>query len=381
MFDFDKITDRRGTDSTKWMPEIMYPMWIADMDFQTAPCITDYIKKRTEHGIFGYSEISDEWYEAYIGHWQRRHNFTFTGEDMIYSTGVISTLSAAVRKLTTPGEKVVVITPVYNIFFNCIRNNGRFPVEVPLKLVNNAYEIDFDLLGRHLADLQVSLLLFCNPQNPSGKLYTADEMAKIGELCAKYNVKVVSDEVHCDLCDPGAHYIPFASVNDTNRRISVTCLAPTKAYNIAGLPTSAAVVFDPVLRHKIWREINTSECGEPHAFACGITAAAFSEAGEQWLDELCAYIAENRRYTEGFFKEHLPKMKIMPSKATYLLWIDCREYGMSSGQLYLEIMRKTGVFLNSGEIYGQCGEGFLRMNIALPRPALEDYLDRLNAFE
>ncbi|MBQ5329914.1 MAG: pyridoxal phosphate-dependent aminotransferase [Oscillospiraceae bacterium] len=377
---FDSITDRRVTSSIKWEKENILPMWIADMDFRTAPCIIEYMKQRAEQGIFGYDDVTDGWYRAYTEHWKVRHGYEFSREEMIYSTGVIPTISAAVRKLSTPGEKVALLTPVYNIFFNCIRNNGRFPAEVPLICEDGAYAVDLELLEKTLSDPQVSLLLLCNPHNPGGKLYTAEELERIGGICKRNGVIVISDEIHCDITEPGESYVPFASVNETNSGICVTCISPTKAFNIAGINTSAAVVRDPVLRHRVWRELNTSECGEPGSFACGVTERAFSPEGLEWLDAMRTYVSDNRRLSVSFIEEQLPRLRVMPSLSTYLLWIDCKGTGMDGKRFAASLEEKTGLRLSSGDIYGSGGESFVRMNIACPRKLLDDGLERLSAY-
>ena len=253
-FDFDKVIDRRGTGSLKWdVPENELPMWVADMDFQTAPCIREALSARVEHGIFGYSIIPDEWADAYVNWWGSRHGFAIDRDWLVFCSGVIPAISTAVRKLTTPAENVVVQTPVYNIFFNSIYNNGRNILESPLKYDGEGYAMDFENLEAKLADPQTSLMILCNPQNPAGKIWDKETLAHVGELCAKYGVTVISDEIHCDLTDPGKEYVPFVTASDTCRDISVTCIAPTKTFNIAGIQTAAIVVPDKFLRHKMWR--------------------------------------------------------------------------------------------------------------------------------
>ena len=280
-YDFDTPVDRTGTHSLKWEEcKGVLPMWVADMDLKTAPEITDAIKKRADNGIFGYSIIPDEWYGAYISHWESRHGYRLKKEGLVYSAGVVPTISSAVRKLTTPGENVVLMTPVYNIFYNSVQNNGRNVLESQLVYDKGVYHIDFNDLERKLKDKQTSMLLLCNPQNPGGIIWSRDELAMIGELAYDNGVIVISDEVHCDLTYPGKGYVPFASVSDKCRQGSITAIAPTKAFNIAGLQTSAAYSENPVLRHRIWRALNTDELGEPNAFAIDATIAAFEKGIE-----------------------------------------------------------------------------------------------------
>ncbi|MBQ5735023.1 MAG: pyridoxal phosphate-dependent aminotransferase, partial [Lachnospiraceae bacterium] len=322
-YDFDKIIDRHNTGSLKW--DVAYnelPMWVADMDFETAPEIIDALKKRVEHGVFGYSILPKEWEDAYITWWRDRHNFEIEPEWLTFCTGVVPAISSIVRKITTPAEKVIIQTPVYNIFFNSILNNGRNVIESELVYNGKDYHIDFEDLEEKLADPQTSLMILCNPHNPVGKIWDKDTLSKIGELCYKHNVVVLSDEIHCDITDLDSNYVPFASVSDICKNNSITCIAPTKAFNIAGLQTAAVVIPNKNLHHKVWRGLNTDEVAEPNAFAVAATVAAFNEGGE-WLNELKRYITDNKAYVREFIERELPMLNLTPSKATYLLWLDC----------------------------------------------------------
>ena len=244
-YDFDKIIDRTGTGSLKWKNgKSMLPMWVADMDFETCPTVKEALRKRAAHGIFGYTDLDDNWYQAYMSWWKNRHGFTIEKDWLVFVTGVIPAISSAVRKLTTPGENVVIQTPVYPVFFNCIRNNGRNVLENLLSYdrENASFSIDWEDLEKKLSDPQTSLMILCNPQNPSGNIWDKETLSRIGKLCYENHVTVISDEIHCDLVAPGCSYIPFASVSDINKKISVTCVAPTKAFNIAGIQTAAVIV-------------------------------------------------------------------------------------------------------------------------------------------
>ncbi len=376
-FDFDKVIDRRGTGSLKWdVPENELPMWVADMDFQTAPCIREALAARVEHGIFGYSIIPDEWADAYVNWWGSRHGFAIDREWLVFCTGVIPAISTAVRKLTTPAENVVVQTPVYNIFFNSIYNNGRNILVSPLKYDGEGYTMDFDDLEAKLADPQTSLMILCNPQNPAGKIWDKETLAHVGELCAKYGVTVISDEIHCDLTDPGKEYVPFATASDTCRDISVTCIAPTKTFNIAGIQTAAIVVPNKFLRHKMWRGLNTDEVAEPNVFAVDAAIAAFTNGGE-WLDSLRQYLYENKQYVRKFVSENIPDMKVVYSEATYLLWLDCSKITDNAKQLSAFIRKNTGLYMSPGLSYGKNGKAFIRLNIACPRSTVEEGMKRL----
>ena len=376
-YDFDTPTERRNTNSLKWdVAEGELPMWVADMDFQTAPEIREAIMKRAEHGIFGYSVIPDAWYEAYIQWWKMRHGYTMERDWLIFCTGVVPAISSIVRKLTTPAEKVLIQTPVYNIFFNSILNNGRQVLESPLRYDGKEYRIDFADLEEKLSDPQTALMILCNPHNPTGKLWDRQTLEKIGALCSRHHVTVVSDEIHCDLTDPGESYVPFASVSETCRQISITCMAPTKAFNLAGLQTAAVSVPDEVLRHKVWRALNTDEAAEPNAFAVEAAVAAFTR-GADWLDALRDYLYENKKLAEAYIEKEIPDVRAVASQATYLLWLDCSGLIGCGREAAGFLRRETGLYLSEGSQYGGNGADFLRMNIACPRAVLKDGLERL----
>lgn len=376
-FHFDRPVDRRNTGSLKWdVQEGELPMWVADMDFQTAPAVREAIRARAEHGVFGYSIVPKEWYQAYISWWEDRHGFTMERDWLIFCTGVVPAISSMVRKLTTPAEKVLLMTPVYNIFFNSILNNGRQALECGLPYDGTEYRVDFEDLERKLADPQTTMMLLCNPHNPIGKIWDRETLARIGALCRKHHVVVISDEIHCDLTAPGRDYVPFASVSEDCRDNSVTCIAPTKAFNIAGLQTAAVCVPNPVLRHKVWRGLNTDEVAEPNAFAVDAAIAAFTRGGE-WLDALRVYLEENKTLVKEFVKRELPRLHVVPSEATYLLWVKLGS-GESSAEDVAEFIRgKTGLYLSAGNPFGGDGGSFLRLNAACPRTVLEDGLSRL----
>ena len=375
---FDEIVSRRRTGSLKWdVGENELPMWVADMDFPTAPCVRRAIEKRAAHGIFGYSIIPDEWADAYRNWWGKHHGLEIGREELIFTTGVIPALSTAVRKFTTPAEKIVIQTPVYNIFFNSIINNGRRVLENPLAYRDGAYEMDFGDLEEKLADPLTTMMILCNPQNPAGKIWSREELARVGEMCQRHHVLVFSDEIHCDLTAPGIGYIPFASVNETCRMNSITAVAPTKAFNIAGINSAAVIVPEEGLRQRMDRALNTDEVAEPNAFAMDATIAAFSDEGWAWLEALREYIAENKRTVYAFLEKELPEVYALPQNATYLMWLDVSRYTDHSSQLQKAIREKTGLYLSAGEVYGGNGNRFLRLNTACPRSVLEDGLQRL----
>lgn len=376
-YNFDLPVQRRGTNSLKWdVQERELPMWVADMDFQTAPEIRMALQKKVEHGVFGYSIISEQWYEAYINWWKEKHHFQMEKEWLIFCTGVVPAISSAVRRFTAIGENILIQTPVYPIFFNSIINNGRHVLENPLKYNGKEYSIDFQDLERKLADPQTTMMILCNPHNPIGKVWDKETLERIGELCYKYHVIVIADEIHCDLTYPGYEYIPFSSVSEICRRMSVTCIAPTKTFNLAGIQTAAVVISDEVLRNKMIRALNTDEVAEPNTFAADAAIAAF-QYGETWLNKLKNYIFENKQAVNCFLKKDIPQIKVIDAQATYLLWLDCRKLPGSSSELSRFLREKTGLYLSDGEQYGEAGKGFLRMNIACPKKYLLDGLGRL----
>ena len=378
MYDFDKITDRSCTLSYKWdVKSDELPMWVADMDFEVADPIKRAITDRAEHGIFGYTMIPDEFFKAVSDYWGRRHGYRIPTEHMVYSNGVVAAISSIVRKLTTPAENVLIQAPVYNIFYNSIINNGRNVLSSDLVYDGSDYSIDFEDLERKLALPQTSLMILCNPHNPVGRIWRKDELAKIGELCHKYGVTVLSDEIHCDITIPGiSGYVPFASVNDVCRDISVTAVAASKTFNIAGLQSACLFAADPVLRHKVWRGVNTDEVGEPNAFSMTANIAAFTEC-DTWVDEMLEYVFENKRIACDFINNNIEGMKATLSEATYLLWIDISEIAEDSVDFCEKLRETTGLYLSDGAEYGECGRSFVRMNLATQRERVLDGLDRL----
>lgn len=344
--------------------------------FETVPEVQEALVQRVAHGVYGYSVIPDEWADSYVNWWEKRHHFRMDPKKLIFTTGVIPALSSAVRKLTTPAENVLIQTPVYNNFFNSIRNNGRNVVENELLYDGKEYRVDWEKLEQQLADPQTTLMILCNPQNPAGNIWDYETLARIGALCKQYDVIVVSDEIHCDLTKPGTEYIPFASVDDTCRDISVTCIAPTKTFNLAGLQTAAVYAENSILHHRMWRQLNTDEVAEPNAFAIQAAIAAF-QYGEEWLDELREYVEKNKQYVTEFLQEKIPLIHPVAGDATYLMWLDCRKI-TESGRQFVKFIRKTsGLYVSGGNQYGRGGEGFLRVNVATSKLVVEDGMQRL----
>lgn len=378
-WDFDKITERRDTNSLKWdVADHELPMWVADMDFETAPAIVEAIQRKAAAGIFGYTIVPDAYYEAIQGWWASRHGFRMEKDWILFSTGVVPAISSIVRKMTTAGENVLVQSPVYNVFYNSIINNGRKILSSDLEYRDVQYAIDFTDLERKLSDPQTTLLLLCNPHNPIGMIWDKETLARIGELCHKHHVLVVSDEIHCDLTHPGVNYTPFASVSDACAQNSITCIAPTKAFNLAGLQAASVVIPNPVIRHRVNRGLNTDEVAEPNAFVVEATIAAFTEGGP-WLDALRHYMYMNKELARGYIEREIPQLKVVPSKATYLLWIDCRAVETHTKFLCNTLRRETGLYLSAGEAYGNNGNQFIRMNVACPKARVEQAIAMLKA--
>ncbi len=377
MFNFNEIIERKNTNSLKWdVKENELPMWVADMDFKTAPVVINAIKEKAESGIFGYSIVSEEWKQSIKNWWKDRHNFEINKDWIIFSTGVLPTISCAVKRLTNTGDQVIVQTPVYDMFFNSIVNHGRWAVENELKYDGKSYSIDFKDLEEKLANPITTMMLLCNPQNPSGNIWSKKDLEKIGDLCEKYHVTVISDEIHCDLTEPGLEYIPFASVSEKCAKISLTCISATKAFNIAGLQTSAVVIPSEELFQKMERGLNSDEIAEPNAFAIDAVVAAFNHGGE-WLDTLRVYLHESKKMVYRFLEKEIPKIKCIKSQSTYLLWIDCKELTSNTTSFCKFLRKETGLFLSEGEKYRGNGEGFIRLNIACPHSILSEGLRRL----
>ena len=376
-YNFDELTNRTNESSIKWkVKEGELPMWVADMDFKSPPEVVDAFKERIEKGTYGYTYIDDEWYDSYIHHFKTRFNFEIKKEWLVFSTGVIATISSAVRRLSEVANNVVVLTPIYNTFFNSIVNNGRHPLTSDMIYKDGKYEVDFDDLEKKLALEETSLMIFCNPHNPIGKVWTKEEMERIGALCNKYNVTVISDEIHCDLLKPGAKHIPFASVNKTNSMISITTIAPTKTFNLAGIQTSAVFSENPKLKHLVERGLNTDEVAEPNVLALVAPKACYFK-GDEWLDELNEYIDKNRQYVRNFLKENIPSVKLVEGDALYLLWLDFSNITSNTTELRDFIRKETGLFLSDGEEYRGNGLSFLRMNIATQFERVKDGMNRL----
>lgn len=380
---FDEIIPRRGTNSYKWdsaaNPDVL-PMWVADMDFRTAPAVMKALKRRVEHGIFGYVRVPDAYYDATISWFGRRHDWRIEKEWIIYTSGVVPALSAIIKALTGPGDKVLVQTPVYNCFFSSIRNNGCEIISNPLIYENETYRIDFDDLEKKAADTNVRLLLLCNPHNPAGRVWSREELVRIGEICLRNHVTVVADEIHCELFFPGYTYTPFASISQEFLMNSVTCISPSKAFNLAGVQIANIVSADAEVRKKIDKAININEVCDVNPFGVEALIAAYNE-GEEWLEELKRYLFDNYNYLRRFFAKHLPEFPVTKLEGTYLVWVDCSALKRTSENIVTSLLEQEKLWLNAGDMYGDTGEGFVRINIACPRQILIEGLERFRQWK
>ncbi len=381
-FNFDEVISRRNTNCIKWDnsadPE-MLPMWVADMDFRTAPAIVEALQKRVSHGIFGYTCVPDEYYEAAIGWLDRRHGLRVRKDWFIYTSGVVPAISAIVKAMTEPGDKVILQTPVYNCFFSSVRNNGCEIVSNPLVYADNTYHMDYEDLERKASDPRVKVLILCNPHNPAGRVWTREELVKLGEICIRHNVLVISDEIHCELVYPGHKHLPFASISEEFLKHSVTCISPSKAFNIAGLQIANIIAPDDEIRRRIDRAINVNEVCDVNPFGVIATIAAYNE-GEEWLDQLIGYIWENYKFMKDFCAENLPDFPLAVLEGTYLAWMDCSALHIPSEELEERLRKEAKLWLNAGAMYGKDGDSFMRWNLACPRERVEDGLNRFLNF-
>ena len=379
-YNFDEIIPRRNTNSVKWdeaAQDDIIPLWVADMDFRVLPQITEALRQRVDHGVFGYTHVPDSYYESVIRWFKDRHGLQgVKPSDIIYTSGVVPAISAIVRGLTLPGDKVLVQTPVYNCFFSSIRNQGCMVEENHLVYKNNTYVVDWDDFERKCADSRVRIFLLCNPHNPAGRVWKKEELQRMGEICQKHDVFVISDEIHCELVMPGNEYTPFASLSDDFLKNSATCVAPTKAFNIAGLQIANIIVKDRNKRERIDRAINIHEVCDVNPFGVIATEAAYTEEGAEWLRQLNTYLFANYQFLCDFFSKHFPSLEVVKLEGTYLVWVDCSSLGKSSTEIVNKLYRH-GVWMNDGAIYGENKGSFIRINIACPRKILEEGLLRM----
>jgi cystathionine beta-lyase len=379
-FHFDEPIDRRGTSCVKWdeSPSAdVIPMWVADMDFPVAPAIHEAIKKRAEHSIFGYTIVEEDYYEAVISWFLRRHQWTIQREEILYTTGVIPAMSCAIKALTMPGEKVLILSPDYNCFFSSIRNNGCEVSETILVKDGVSFVVDWEDFEQRCADEKTTVFLLCNPHNPTGRVWSKEELERMNTICMKYGVKVISDEIHGELIMPGYLFQPFATVNDACRQNSVILNSPSKSFNIAGLQTANIICSQPEWRRRIDRAINIHEVCDLNPFGPVALKAAYNES-EEWIDELNQYLWDNYQALCQFFEKELPLCKVTQLEGTYLVWLDVTRYSNDVEKLCDDLLTRGKVWVNPGTMYGaESGKGYIRINIACPRSRMMEGLERI----
>ena len=379
-FNFDEIVDRRHTHSVKWdhcPSDDVIPMWVADMDFKAAPCIIEALQQRLDHGVFGYANVPEEFFTSITNWFERRHNWTIDRNWIEYTTGVVPAISAVIKAITHPGENVVILTPIYNCFFTCIKNNKCNVVEVPLNYNNDyTYAINYEALEQALSDNNTHTLLFCNPHNPAGRVWTPQEMLKVSDLCIKHGVTVVSDEIHCEMVMPGHVYTPFASISPEAQEHCIMCGSPSKSFNIAGLQAAFIVCSNPDTKAKINRAINDNEVCDLNPFGLEAFMAAYNH-GESWIMQLNEYLAGNYCLMRDMLNKELPSFHFTPIEGSYLAWVDVTGTGMTSTQVAQKILDEGKVLVNDGIIYGKAGNGFIRINFATPRSVVKEASQRI----
>lgn len=377
-YNFDEMINRNNTNSSKWdtTQKGVIPMWVADMDFKVANPIIDSITNRAQHGIFGYTMIPKEFYDAEILWWEKRHNFKIKQEWIEPTVGVIPSLSAVVQAFCEQGDKVLIQSPVYNYFNSSITNNKCEIVTNDLIYNDGKYTIDFKDFEEKIKDEKVKLFILCNPHNPVGRVWTKEELTIMGNLCIKYNVIILSDEIHRDLVYSDFKYTPIASISDEILAQSITCTAPSKTFNLAGLKTSNIIVANEKYKEKINRSLNVNESIEPNVFGIEALISAYT-LSDGWLDELLIYLEKNRDFAIEFINKNIPQLKVIKPEATYLLWIDCSKLNIDSQTLVDKISNFGKVRLASGITYGKNADNFIRINIACPLEILEEGLKRV----
>lgn len=380
-YNFDEWIDRTSTEAVKWamMPDIpsdVIPLWVADMDFVSPKEVTEALRARVEHGIYGYPLPPKEYFGAIVQWMKKRHQWEIERNWIVPAPGVVPAMNMAVRAFVRPGDRVLIQRPVYPPFTYAIERNGAHVVNNPLKQVGDRFEIDFEDFEHKAKDPQVKLFLLCNPHNPVGRVWTREELQRIGEICLKYNVLVFSDEIHQDIVFKEYQHIPFASLSPELSNITITATAPSKTFNIAGLQDANIIIENEQLRGEFRREMERLGINGVNLFGLVATMAAYTY-GEQWLEELMVYLEGNRDYCLQFIRERLPELTAFKPEATYLLWIDCRKLGMDPKQLRNFMLQEAKLRLNEGYTYGAEGNGFMRLNFACPRSLLEKAMKQL----
>ena len=380
-YSFDEVIDRTGTAAVKidgmkevWGRTDLLPLWVADMDFATPPFILDAIRRRCEHPILGYTEKPESYYQAIIGWVKRRYGMEVSKEQLNYVPGIVAGLGMALNCFTAPGDKVMIMPPVYHPFAWLVQRNGRRLVECPLKLENGTYRMDLDLFRRSIKGVRV--LILCNPHNPGGVVWTREELETLADVCAEDNVIVFSDEIHADLTLPPHRHVPFAMISEHARNNSVTFMAPSKAFNIPGMAASHTIIYNEGLHKRFEAYLDAGELDMGHVLAYPAVEAAYTQ-GDEWLEQCLAYVQGNIAYVEAYLRENLPAIQAMRPQASYLVWLDCRELGLSQEALVDFFVSGARLALNDGAMFGKEGEGFMRMNVGCPRSILEQAMKQL----
>ena len=376
-FNFDKINDRRNANSSKWqVKEHELPMWVADMDIQTAPAIIEAMHKDVDRGIFGYQYVPDEYYRAIASWYKKEHNFEPDLDWLVFSNGVMPSIGSILRHLTDLGDNVLLQEPNYNSFYNAITSNGHHIVNSELEYQYGKYSINWKDLEEKLSDPQTTAMIVCNPHNPAGIIWDKETLTKIGKLANKHDVLIISDEIHGDITMPGYDYVPFASLDAEVTQNSISLASPSKTFNLAILHAATLFIPNAKLRQKVEHAISVDGINSPGIMSMDASIAAYTQ-GHEWLTELRQYIQKNREYVEDFAKKNIPDIKVLPAQATYLAWIDCSKLTDKSDEFNQFLRDKTGLYLAEGTKYRGNGNQFLRMNLATPKSNVEDAMQRL----
>lgn len=380
-YNFDEVIERRGTDSVKWDGvenvwgrKDLLPMWVADMDFRTPPFVMDALRRRLDHEVLGYTFACEEWYTSICSWLHKRHQWDVTRDMLTFVPGIVRGQAFALQCFTKPGDKVMVMTPVYHPFFLVTERLGREVVYSPLDLYDGHYHIDFERFSKDIRGCR--LLILCNPHNPGGRVWTKEELSQIADICYENGTLVISDEIHADLTLPPYKHPTFALISEKARMNSLVFMSPSKAFNMPGLASSYAIIENDELRHQFQVYMEASEFSEGHLFAYLSVAAAYSH-GTEWLDQVIAYIKGNIDFTESYLKERIPAIRMIRPQASYLIFLDCRELGLSQEELNRLFVEDAHLALNEGTTFGKEGEGFMRLNVACPRATLEKALRQL----
>ena len=393
---FDTEIAREGTNSLKWEfvqdeqsllqfnrtgrffgKDRILPLWVADMDFRCPDPVVEALSARAEHGIYGYSAPTEAFYDSVVGWMKRRHHWAIDPDWICITPGVVPALNMLVRTYVPPGDKVLIQPPVYYPFYMAINNNQAEIVTNPLIYESGSYRMDLDDLERKARDPKVKMVILCSPHNPVGRVWTKDELLEFGQICAENSVLVVSDEIHGDLVYDGYTFVPFANLDHEFRQRSIICTAPSKTFNMAGLQTSCIIIPDENLRSQFEETLLSNGLIVHSCFGLTALQVAYDE-GEEWLEQVRAYIESNLEYLEAYIEEHMPQIRVVRPEGTYLVWLDCQGLGLESSILRQLMMEKAKVYLDDGNIFGPEGEGFQRINLACPRPLLAEALDRIN---